>query len=120
MNLLPDSPDFQEQDPQAVKLDNAYDCCLLGATIGLEADRFVYSVSKLLRFERARIHEGSTAEAREALAEIIIKIQREHGPMSPVFVNDELLNPVEDGDDIIKSKIVTPGDAGFRRPKPLR
>jgi hypothetical protein len=104
-----------DPEPEAIKLDDAYDCCLLGATIGLETDRFAYSVSKLLRFERARIHEGSTAEAREALAEIIMDIQREHGPMSPVFVNDELLNPVEDGDEIAKPKIITPGDPGFRR-----
>jgi hypothetical protein len=33
-----------------------------------------------------------------------------------VFLNDELLNPVEDGDEIIKPKIITPGDASFRRP----
>lgn len=122
MNILPDpdeipAPETPAPEPRAIKLDDAYDCCLLGATLGLEADRFVYSISKLLRFERSRL-KVTTVEARGALAEVVMAIQREAGPLSPVFVNDELvLGEVEDEDAI---KIIQPGDAGFRRPRPLR
>ena len=111
MNILP------EPDPQAIKLDDQYDVALCGATLGLEADRFVYSISKLIRFERSRL-KVTTAEAREALAKEIMEVQREHGPLAPVFLNDELvLGEVEDEDAV---KIVQPGDPGFRRPRPNR
>ncbi len=114
MNLLPE-PEPEPEPQEAIKLDDSMDCCLAGATIGLETDRFVYSVSKLLRFERSRM-KVTTAEARESLAKDIMAIQREHGPLSPVFVNDELtLGEVEDEDAV---KIVKPGDPGFRRPRP--
>lgn len=109
-------PDPEPEPQEAIKLDDSMDCCLAGATIGLETDRYVYSVSKLLRFERSRL-KVTTAEARESLAKDITAIQREHGPLSPVFLNDELtLGEVEDE----KPKILQPGDAGFRRPRPLR
>lgn len=112
MNNLPDP----EPEPQAIKLDEQYDCCLAGATLGLEADRFVYAISKLIRYERTRL-KITTAEAREALAQVVMTIQREAGILAPVFLNDELIEPVEDEDAI---KIVQPGDPGFRRPRPNR
>lgn len=113
MNHLPDP----EPEPQAIKLDEQYDCCLAGATLGLEADRFVYAISKLIRYERTRL-KVTTAEAREALAQVVMAIQREAGVLAPVFLNDELvLGDVEDEDAI---KIVQPGDPGFRRPRPNR
>ena len=112
MNILPDP----ESEPQeAIKLDDEYDVCLLGATLGIEEDRYVYSISKLIRYERTRL-KVTTAEAREKLADVVTTIQRTAGPLSPVFVNDEILEPVEDE----KPKIIQPGDAGFRRPRPLR
>lgn len=113
MNILPDP----EPAPQeAIKLDDEYDVCLLGATLGIEQDRYVYSISKLIRYERTRL-KVTTAEAREKLADVVTTIQRTAGPLSPVFVNDELtLGEVEDE----KPKIIQPGDAGFRRPRPLR
>ena len=112
MNLLP------EPEPQAIKLDDQYDCCLLGVSMSIhEPQRFAYSMSKLLRFERSRL-KVTTAEAREALAKEIMDVQREHGPLAPVFLNDELvLGEVEDEDAV---KIVQPGDPGFRRPRPNR
>lgn len=113
MNILPDP----EEVPQAIKLDEQYDVCLAGATLGLETDRFVYSISKLIRYERTRL-KITTAEAREALAQVVMTIQREAGVLAPVFLNDELvLGDVEDEDAI---KIVQPGDPGFRRPRPNR
>ena len=117
MNNLPDP----EPESQAIKLDEQYDVALLGASMSIhEGDRFAYSVSKLLRYERTRL-KVTTAEAREALADIITTIQREAGPLAPVFINDELvLGPIEDGDEITTPKIVQPGDPGFRRPRPNR
>jgi hypothetical protein len=119
MNLMPDPEDeAPEPEPQeAIKLDDCYDVCLLGCTLGIEADRYVYSISKLLRYERTRL-KVTTAEAREALAEVVTTIQRTAGPLSPVFVNDELvLGDVADEDAIT---IIKPGDPGFRRPRPIR
>ena len=114
MNNLPDP----EPESQAIKLDEQYDVALLGASMSIhEGDRFAYSVSKLLRYERTRL-KVTTAEAREALADIITTIQREAGVLAPVFLNDELvLGDVEDEDAI---KIVQPGDPGFRQPRPNR
>ena len=111
-------PVFDIPTPEAIKLDDAYDVALLGASMSIhETDRFAYSVSKLLRYERARLNVP-TAQAREALADIITAIQREAGPLAPIFINDELvLGLVEDEDAI---KIITPGSAGFRRPNGLR
>ncbi len=113
MNLLPE-PESQE----AIKLDDCYDVCLLGASMSIHEDeRFAYSVSKLLRYERSRL-KVSTEDARQALADIITTIQREAGPLAPIFINDELvLGEVEDEDAV---KIVKPGDPGFRRPRSNR
>lgn len=111
-----DLSDTPPSEPQAVKLDDCYDVCLAGATLGLEADRFVYSISKLIRFERARL-KVSTEDARVALAGTVTAIQREHGILAPVFLNDELIEPVVDGDELTGPKIIQPGDAGFIRPR---
>jgi hypothetical protein len=117
MNIMPE-PEAPEPEPQeAIKLDAVYDCCLLGASMSIHEDeRFAYSVSKLIRYERTRL-KITTAEAREALADIITTIQREAGPLAPIFINDELIEPVEDENAV---KIVQPGDPGFRRPRPNR
>ena len=116
MNILPDP---EPAGPQAVKLDDAYDVCLIGATLGLETDRFAYSISRLIRFERTRL-KVSTAVAREILAKNLCDVQREHGVLAPVFINDELLDPVEDGDEITGPKILTPGSDGFQAPRRIR
>ena len=113
-------PVFDIPTPEAIKLDDAYDVALLGASMSIhETDRFAYSVSKLLRYERARL-KVPTAQAREALADIITAIQREAGLRAPIFINDELLEPVVDGDEIVKSKILTPGSDGFQAPRRIR
>jgi len=113
MNILPE-PEPQE----AIKLDDCYDVCLLGVSMSIhEGERFAYSMSKLLRYERLRL-KISTEDARQAIADILTTIQREAGPLAPVFINDELvLGEVEDEDAV---KIVKPGDPGFRRPRPNR
>lgn len=107
--------DTPPSEPQAVKLADDYDVCLLGASIGLETDRYVYSVSKLLRYERTRL-KLPTAEARESLAKDIMEVQREHGLLAPVFVNDELVT----GEVVDEDSIIKPGDPGFRRPRGIR
>ena len=113
-------PVFDIPTPQAVKLDDAYDVALLGASMSIhETDRFAYSISKLIRFERTRL-KVSTAVAREILAKNLCDVQREHGVLAPVFINDELLDPVEDGDEITGPKILTPGSDGFQAPRRIR
>lgn len=91
--------DDQPPTPQAAKLPADYDDCLLGATVGIHgADRFAYSLHKLVT--KLRDERGITAaEAREAVAnELLVPVLREFGPYEGcVFINDELtLGPVED------------------------
>jgi hypothetical protein len=106
----------QTPEPQAARLAEAYDACLLGALVDLHAPpRFVYSLRKLILFEMKRT--GNPAQTcREEVATWVIGIQREHGPLSPAFVDDELLKPVEDPGP----KIIVPGANGFRHPPKKR
>lgn len=89
----------EDTAPQAAKLPDEWDDCLLGATVGIHgADRFAYSLHKLAT--KVRDQRGiPAAEAREAVAkELLIPVQREFGPYDgPIFLNDELvLGEVED------------------------
>jgi len=96
-----------EPEPQVIKLPPCYDTCLLGATVSLHGtDRFVYSLTKLVQFKMLE-HQCQAPEARQiVLAEIIKPIDREHGPLAPVWVNDELvLGSIEEKDT---PKIIVP------------
>lgn len=74
-----------------VRLDPEYDACLIGATVGIhEPDRFVYSLKKLVLAECVRTGQPA-ATCRETISAALIGIQREHGILAPVFVNDEIL-----------------------------
>lgn len=99
--------------PEAARLDPAYDCCLLGATVSIhDPDRFAYSLKKLILFEMKRT--GQPAETcREEVALMVTGIQREHGPLAPVFINDELMSGAAEDP---KPKIILPGMNGFRQP----
>lgn len=105
------------EEPQARRLHPDYDVCLLGATVDLHnPDRFVYSLKKLIRF-RMRETKQPAETCRDEIATMVIGIQREHGPLAPVFVNDELvLGPAEDK----KPGIILPGMNGFRHPPKKR
>lgn len=81
--------------PEAVKLVPAYDSCLCGATVSLnEQDRFVYSLRKLIRFTMIE-HGCKATEARSIIVrDFITPLAREHGPLSPVFLNDEIIDGI--------------------------
>lgn len=96
------------------KLDDEYDACLIGATIGLHgSDRFAYSLRRLVEAEI--IKTGNPADTcRETIALQIMELQRTHGPEeSPVFINDELAYGKASDNT---PKLILPGDADFRRP----
>lgn len=95
------------------RLGEEYDGCLLGCTVGIHGpDVFVYSLKKLVEAEIIRT--GNPAETvREQLALEITGIQRDHGALAPVFVNDEIrFGEAQDAGP----KIITPGSDGFRKP----
>ena len=103
-------------EPQAQRLHPDYDVCLIGATVDLHnPDRFVYSLKKLIRF-RMRETKQPAETCRDEIATMVIGIQREHGPLAPVFVNDELTGEIQDK----KSPIILPGMTGFRHPPKKR
>lgn len=109
MNLADDTA------PRAAKLPDPYDCCLLGASVDLhQHPRFAYSLVKLIRFEKTRL-QCSVAEARQSIAdEFITPIQRECGPLAPLFIDDELVQgEVEEKQG---PKLVLPGQDGFNMP----
>ena len=89
-----EEPVLLDEGPQeAIRLAKSYDCCLLGASVSLHGqDRFVYSLKKLIRFEKTR-RQCTVAEAREAIAdEFIVPMDRLHGEKGPVWLNDELVD----------------------------
>lgn len=102
--MMDDAPD---ETPGPARLPSPYDSCLLGATVGIHGpDLYVYSLRALIRFEMTR-RDCSPDEARTAIAaEILMPVQREHGPLAPLFVNDELVKGEieEDGPRIIVPK----------------
>lgn len=106
----PGTPDPQ---PQAARLAPAYDSCLVGATVSIhEESRFAYSLRKLIKFEMVRGSIGAD-EAREEVAnELIVPIQREHGPLAPIFIDDELVQGQVEEDP--GPKIVIPNFNGKR------
>lgn len=105
------------EETQAAKLSSEWDGALLGASVSIHgADRFVYSLRKLIRIIMMQ-RQCKASEAREIVAaELVIPILREHGPAGPVFCNDELVDPISDEErpcSIItppgfNGKIVTP------------
>lgn len=109
MNDISDTP--PEEERTAFKLDDAYDSCLLGATVDIYGrDRYAYSLVRLIRFEMKR--RGCTAqEARQAIAdEMVIPILREHGMDGPTFINDELIQGEVQDEDPQAPKIILPSE----------
>jgi len=76
-----------EVEPETVKLGDAYDECLLGATM---RGNYAYSLKRMIEFECRNTRMGWD-EAREKLAREIVAIMREHGALSPEFIDDELM-----------------------------
>lgn len=98
----------------AAKLDDEYDACLIGATIGLHGtDRFAYSLRRLVEAEMLKTGK-SASDCRVSIANQIRDLQRTSGPDgSPVFINDELAyGEAQDN----TPKLVLPGDVDFRKP----
>jgi hypothetical protein len=102
------------QDILAIKLSEHYDFCLLGATVGLPAgDRFAYSLSKLVLFEKTR-RQCSVQEARQVVADEMVRPLAAE-PNGPVFVDDErVLGEVH---ETAGPRIILPGDQGFTAPE---
>jgi len=101
------------QDTSAIKLSEHYDFCLLGATVGLPAgDRFAYSLSKLVLFEKTR-RQCSVQEARQVVADEMVRPLAAE-PNGPVFVDDErVLGEVQ---ETAGPRIILPGEQGFTTP----
>lgn len=105
MNTEDPTPDPEQ--PQASKLPSQWDAALLGATVStVHEDQFVYSLRKLIMLVM-NARKVQAPEARQVIYHEMIK------PFSRevVFVNDELLEPIEEE----KSRIVVPRNLGGRR-----
>lgn len=100
-----------EVQTEAVRLPAPYDVALLGASVEAHGpDRFCYSLKRLTKFIMAE-YEVEPNEARHILAtNFMMPLAREHGPLAPMWINDEiLLGSVEDD---TKIQIVTPIEFG--------
>jgi len=92
---------------QASKLPENYDKALLGATVNIHGDdQFAYSLRGLIQL--VMIERG--VQPPEARQIILAEFIRPFGA-SITFVNDELVQPVEEE----KSKIIIPKKVGPKR-----
>lgn len=105
--LIAAVPEPKQQE--AVKLPDAYDTCLIGATVEpYGPDRFAYSLKKLTKF-LMREYDCEAPEARHILTKNFLVPHA----ATIVFVNDELiLGQVEDDKKI---QIVTSGAFGKKK-----